>query len=83
MDAGTGLSINEPPPEPRRTRRTDARAALSAAGPLFFLPPALALADREWTLFGVPSLVIYIFAVWSVGIVLIAITTRRGRRARR
>lgn len=69
----------EPVPEPRRTRRSDARAALSAAAPILFLPPALSLADREWTLFGVPSLVVYIFAVWLCGIVLIARTNRRRR----
>lgn len=69
------------PPSPRRQARAGARAALSAAGPLFFLPPALAVADRDWSLFGVPALVIYVFSVWLVGIILIALTA--GRQDRR
>jgi len=73
----------EPPPPPpaRRAPRRDARAALSAAGPLFFLPTTLAVADRDWSLFGVPALVVYVFSVWLIGIVLIAITAHgRARR---
>ena len=58
----------------RRGRRRDVRTVLSIAGPLFFLPPALALADRGFTFFGVPSLILYVFAVWLAGIVLIAIS---------
>ncbi|WMS41217.1 hypothetical protein RDV64_14135 [Acuticoccus sp. MNP-M23] len=73
--------MNPEPPPARRPPRPGARAALSAAGPLFFLPPVLAVADRDWSLFGIPALVIYVFSVWLVGIVLIALTAHgRARR---
>lgn len=69
-----------PTPSPRRNAATgDARAILSAAGPIFFLPPVLALADRDLTIFGVPLLAAYIFLVWLAGIVLIALAARRER----
>ena len=78
--------MNSEPPRPvggerqpprRSGTRASARVALSAAGPIFFLPPALAVADRDFTIFSVPALVIYIFAVWLVGIILIAASTRQ------
>ncbi|MEM8662578.1 MAG: hypothetical protein AAGF49_00475 [Pseudomonadota bacterium] len=55
---------------------------LSVAGPIFFLPPVLAVADRDWTLFGIPALVAYIFTVWLVGIVLIGALSRVRDRER-
>lgn len=80
------MNTAEKPPEipaptpPRRSPVTgDARAILSAAGPIFFLPPILALADRDVTLFGVPLLAAYVFIVWLAGIVLIALSARRER----
>ncbi|GAB5375907.1 MAG: hypothetical protein AcusKO_23690 [Acuticoccus sp.] len=68
-----------PPPARRAAVTGDARAVLSAAGPIFFLPPVLALADRDVTVFGVPLLAAYIFFVWLAGIVLIALSARRDR----
>jgi len=69
----------EPPPRRRPAVTGDARAVLSAAGPVFFLPPVLTLADRDVTIFGVPLLAAYIFTVWLTGIVLIALSARRDR----
>lgn len=78
------MNTSERPPEvPAPPRRVpvggDARAILSAAGPLFFLPPVMALADRELTILGVPLLAVYVFAVWLAGIVLIALSARRDK----
>jgi len=61
---------------PRRPPRSAARTVLSIASPLFFLPSALALADRDATVFGIPALTIYVFAAWFAGIVLVALTAR-------
>ena len=58
----------------RRGHRRDVRTVLSIAGPLFFLPPALAVADRGFAFLGIPSLILYVFAVWLAGIVLIAVS---------
>lgn len=64
-------------PLARRARgRRDIRTVLSIGGPVFFLPPALALADRDFTVFGVPTLIVYVFTVWLLGIVLIAVSSR-------
>ncbi len=59
--------------------RTDERTVLAFTGPLLFTPPALALADREVAVFGVPSLVVYVFAAWLVGILLTAVVSRPRR----
>ena len=72
--------VPPPPPPPRRAQTGgDARAILSAAGPLFFLPPVMALADRAVTVLGVPLIAVYVFAVWLAGIVLIALSAQRGQ----
>ncbi|MEM0906542.1 MAG: hypothetical protein AAGJ94_04205 [Pseudomonadota bacterium] len=52
------------------------RAVLSTAGPIVFLPPTLAVADRDVTLFGIPALAVYIFSAWLIGIILIAFASR-------
>lgn len=66
-----------PDPAPRRSSgRTDRRTVLAIGGPILFTPPALALATREVTLWGVPSLVVYVFSAWLLGIVLTALTAR-------
>lgn len=53
-----------------RPKRTDARTIVTLVGPVLFTPAALALADREWTLFGVPAVLVYVFFVWLAGILL-------------
>ena len=62
-------------PPPARSR-SDARTALALAGPVLFTPAALALATREWTFLGVPSVAAYVFATWLVGIVLTRLLAR-------
>ncbi|MEM7694301.1 MAG: hypothetical protein AAF318_07605 [Pseudomonadota bacterium] len=67
------------PQRPRRapTRRREWRAALTAGAPIVFLPAVLSLADRG-TILGVPSLVVFVFAAWLAGIVLMALVARPG-----
>jgi len=64
----------------RQAQRSDARAVLALGGPILFTPPALALADREAAILGVPSLALYVFIAWLAGIVLtfLAARLRRG-----
>lgn len=65
-----GLPL-EPPPPPTGDR-ADARAAVAVGGVFLFTPAALALADRDLTVFGVPAVAAYVFAAWFLGIVLTA-----------
>lgn len=64
---------------PRASLRTDARVLLALGGPMLFSAPVMALAERDWTLLGVPALVIYVFLAWLVGIVLTALAARGPR----
>ena len=68
------------PPGPaggaRGRERADARTVAALAGPLLATPAALALADREGTVAGVPVVLVYIFAVWLAGIVITALLAR-------
>jgi len=73
-------------PEPRAARaatRRDVRAALALAGPVLFTPPALALADRDATVLGVPTLVVYVLVAWLLGILLTFLAAREPREGRR
>ena len=53
-------------------------AALSVLGFLLFNYPLLALFNRPGTVFGIPLLYAYIFAVWALLIVVIAIIADTG-----
>lgn len=66
-------------PPPAERERRDARTVLAVAGPLLFMPPALTIADRDVTILGVPSLVVYVFAAWFLGIVLTLLVSRPRR----
>jgi hypothetical protein len=83
---GAGQPADTPgrraPEEHRPAGRNDARAVLALGGPVLFTPPALALADRESTVLGVPSLAVYVFAAWLLGIVLTVLVGRRRRERR-
>lgn len=80
------MAPTEPAPLAETARnaaaRTDARIAVAIAGPILFTPPLLALADRGTMVFGIPTLVVYIFTAWLVGIVVTALAARSGRRGR-
>jgi hypothetical protein len=52
--------------------------AVAMLGFLLFVPPLLALFDRQLWIFGLPALWVYIFVAWAVVIVLAAVVI--GRR---
>ncbi len=58
-------------------RLRDAAVALPAAGLLLFMPPYVLVFDQPATLFGVPLLLVYIFAAWMIGLILTAVVARR------
>jgi len=45
---------------------------------LLFNAPLLWLVDAEASIFGVPALVAYLFCVWAVFIVVLALIVERG-----
>jgi len=50
---------------------------LPLVGLFLLMPPLLNLFDRPLFLFGIPLLLIYLFAIWLVGILLTAWVARR------
>ncbi|RAH99523.1 hypothetical protein DLJ53_23725 [Acuticoccus sediminis] len=67
------------PPPPRRGGRADARVIVALAGPVLFTPTALIAIDRPLRILEVPAILIYVFAVWLIGIGLTYIFARRTR----
>ena len=55
--------------------------ALFLLGTVAFSPPLLAIAQLPAQVFGIPLLYVYLFAAWSVIIVLQARTARRATDA--
>ena len=55
--------------------------ALFLLGAVAFSPPLLAIAQLPAQIFGIPLLYVYLFAAWSVIIVLLARTARRAADA--
>ncbi|MDK9719788.1 MAG: hypothetical protein OEL53_01245 [Rhodospirillales bacterium] len=68
-------------PQPMRLARQGGREprllGLFLLGLLLFLPPFLAVFNREATVFGLPLLYLYLFLAWSAFIALIARALRR------
>jgi hypothetical protein len=60
-------------------RRTERLIALALLGALLFNYPLLALFARPMLVFGVPLLYLYLFAVWALLIVLVALAMRAPR----
>lgn len=57
---------------------TEMRWIVPALTALLLMPPVLGLVDRSATMFGVPLLPVYMFAVWAAAIALCAIVSRRA-----
>ena len=57
--------------------KSERLVALSVLGFLLFNYPLLALFNRPETLFGIPVLYAYIFAVWCLLIALIALVAEK------
>jgi len=60
---------------PRRWR--DLAMILPAFGLVMFMPPVIGLFVSERTLFGVPSIVVYVFGAWAALIAIAALINRR------
>jgi hypothetical protein len=54
-------------------------AATAAIGALFLNFPLLGLADTDSTIAGVPTLYAYLFCVWALVIVLVALAIHLSR----
>lgn len=62
---------------PNSARRRDRLVGLFVAGALAFNPPLLNL--FHGTVFGCPTLYVYIFGVWGLFIAALALVLERGR----
>ncbi|WP_306118831.1 MULTISPECIES: hypothetical protein [unclassified Roseitalea] len=70
--------------DPDRSRApfwTEMRWLVAVLAAILMLPPVLPLLDRPVTVFGLPLLPVYLFAVWAVAIALCAIASRHALRA--
>lgn len=65
-----------------RTKRNERSFAVFLIGLLAFSVPILEIFSAKGSLFGVPLLLIYCFAVWLVLVFLIALRAERPARAR-
>lgn len=68
----------------RELRVTDGRASdlcwfLPLVGVFLLMPPLLGLFNESRYFFGLPLLLVYLFAVWLFGILLTALAARRLR----
>ena len=64
---------------PSRTR--EFLVALFLLGALLLAPPLLIIFNQAARVFGVPTLYLYLFAVWAVLIALVALTVERRHAA--
>jgi hypothetical protein len=62
---------------PSRTR--EFLVALFLLGVLLFAPPLLLIFNKATRILGVPTLYLYLFAVWAALIALIALAVERAR----
>ena len=66
-------------PAPSRTR--ELLVALFLLGALLLAPPLLIVFNQAARIFGIPTLYLYLFAVWAVLIALVALAVERGHAA--
>jgi hypothetical protein len=75
---------DRPAPPPRRPQRIAERwIGLFLLGFVCFMPPIVGIFSKPATLFGIPLLYWWLFAVWGALILLAARTAERGRRRAR
>lgn len=66
---------------PAPTKIRDAVALMVLVGTWLVMPPMLSVVNQPTSLFGIPSLVVYVFAVWAVLIVFTRVMARRAGQA--
>lgn len=74
-----------PPRERPPIRLVEGKASdlswfLPLVGLFLLMPPLLGLFNESRYLFGIPLLLVYLFAVWLIGILLTALAARRLQR---
>jgi len=62
---------------PDRRRIVGGMLVLTIGGGSLFFPPLVLLFNHELTIFGVPQIVVYLFAIWVLLIIGTALLTRR------
>ena len=67
-----------------RTKVRDAVALMVLLGTWLVMPPMLDVVNQPTTVFGIPTIVVYVFAVWA-GLILFTrlVATRAGRALER
>ncbi|WPZ32576.1 hypothetical protein T8K17_15135 [Thalassobaculum sp. OXR-137] len=66
---------------PTRTKVRDAVALMVLLGTWLVMPPMLSVVNQPTSVFGIPTIVVYVFAVWAGLIVVTRIVARRAGRA--
>lgn len=70
-----------PPHRPEEDQRgRDRHFALPTFGALLLMPPFLNLFNREVTVFGLPLVAVYIFALWLALVIGVFLLGRRSSR---
>ncbi|MDF1792032.1 MAG: hypothetical protein P1U88_08990 [Thalassobaculaceae bacterium] len=65
---------------PTRTKIRDAVALMVLLGTWLVMPPMLGVVNQPTTVLGIPSIVVYVFAVWGGLIVFTRVMARRAGR---
>ena len=66
---------------PTRTKVRDAVALMMVFGTWLVMPPMLGVVNQPTTVLGIPTIVVYVFAVWAALIVFTWMVARRAGRA--
>lgn len=69
------------PTRPTRTKVRDAVALMALLGTWLVMPPMLDVVNQPTSVFGIPTIVVYVFAVWAGLIVFTRMVARRAGRA--
>jgi hypothetical protein len=68
-------------PQPNRTRIRDAVALMVVCGTWLVMPPVLSVVNQPTTVLGVPTIVVFIFAVWAGLILATRFLARRSEQS--
>lgn len=69
------------PTRPTRTKVRDAVALMVLLGTWLVMPPMLDVVNQPTSIFGIPTIVVYVFAVWAGMILFTRLIARRAGRA--
>ncbi|WP_281684160.1 hypothetical protein [Thalassobaculum salexigens] len=69
------------PTRPTRTKVRDAVALMALLGTWLVMPPMLDVVNQPTSVLGIPTIVVYVFAVWAGLIIFTRMVARRAGRA--